>query len=104
MKGHLVFPVQHITAGDGLFSALHLLIDDRGAKQYFAASGLKEQVAIFLQAELVLALEAHEDGGRVGAWRHDEIVLQAPLVAVVDETNLFGRLSDGHFRRNAQWG
>src|SRR5438876_4582114 len=74
-----------IAAEDGAPFTVHLLVDDRPSQADVATGDVQHQLASGIQPEAVSALKAERNPVQVGSGRDDEVVLETPLIAVVDQ-------------------
>src|SRR5205814_4804786 len=78
---------QHISGGDFVALPVALLIDERPALPESAAPDMDHQIAVPIQLELLRTLEGQADVRRTATGLDNEVVLECPLPAVVDEIN-----------------
>ena len=82
-EADLVVAELDVPARDLVPHAGDLLVADRGLLPHRRARRrVHEEVARRVDLEPRRAVEAQADARRVGAWRHEEVVLEALLVAV----------------------
>src|SRR6185503_13949995 len=79
--------LEQITSGDLLSAAVDLLVDDRLLQSNGIGAGFEHEVAAIVDSPRLRTLERQTDALRVGAGRHDEVVFELTLVAVVDEVH-----------------
>src|SRR5204862_71828 len=67
--------------------AVDVLVDDRLALMDWPGGGVQDEVAPAVDFEAVGAVEVEDDAAGIGAWAHDDVVLQLALVAVIDDVD-----------------
>src|SRR5208283_5936388 len=65
--------------------AVRLLVDDRTLEMEFTAAGREHQVAVGVELNLGGALDGELYTAGIGSGRDGEVVLQLPVVAVIDQ-------------------
>ena len=70
-----------------LLDAARFLVHRRLAQAHLATLNLNYQVALGIRLKLARAVHREPDSSRVGAGRDHEVMLQLPLVPVVDQVN-----------------
>src|SRR5207244_13392130 len=75
----------YITAGNGLFAAVGLLVDARLVQADLTACGLHCQIFLGVDLEFVHTCKGKLDDPRIGSRGNDKVVFQLPLVAIEDQ-------------------
>jgi hypothetical protein len=86
-KADPIVAVENILAGDRPPAAGDLLVDDRLSLPNDTASRAQFQIPLRVQADGLRACEAQHHPLGDAAGPHDQVVLELPLVAVVDEVD-----------------
>ena len=63
------------------------LVDQRLLKTHVAGVGGKDEITAVGERDLLCPLEGQLDQIRISAWADDEVILQLPLIAVIDEVD-----------------
>src|SRR5690242_697477 len=78
---------KRITAGYPPPHTTDVLVDDRLVFNHLAAGNADNQVAVSIELQPLGAVEAELNLPWVGAWRQHEVILQLPLVTVIDQVH-----------------
>ena len=87
LEADLALVVDRIGGLDRVTLATHHLVGDRGVLHDVASAGADDQVALRIDVDVAGATEVQRDARRVAARRDEEIVLELPLVAVIDKVH-----------------
>src|SRR5262249_2329436 len=76
----------HVAASDGSRCPADLLVDVRAVHRDRAACHGEYEIAVVLNVDAGPS-EGQGDDRRVSAWRHDEVILEPALIAVIHDVN-----------------
>src|SRR5437868_12705007 len=79
--------MDRIAPGDLMPPSIELLVDQRAMLAHFTPGHPQYQVAPRVNGCGPRAAVPDPDGGRVGARPHNEVVLEAPMIAIVPQVH-----------------